>query len=478
MGVNPVEHYLRGGVLAEMAEWLQGRWVAVAGKKGEENIFIRHMGPGRPLRVRGPEDLRRLVIRYKSVIRTIYGSVNIYSRLESDNDLENPGNIVATTPSWDIDASIDKWRFAVEAAKIIVSALEEHGVKHSVYLVWSGEGIHVHINENAFSQSLRENIHPFNAAYAVVEYILLETRHRLIELAKRSGGILKVENIMDVKRVFTAPLSLHREHDLVAVVFTPDKLDEFDIEWARPSNFKHQAYAWKQYKEGEADALAEEAVKKLGLRYKLWKGLKTRRQVVSIQSTREQGVTEAGEKPRIGRFEVMALLQAARYYLLTGDLDKAKSFGLNRAIFYAWAKYYGPSGRYGRVAASRQAKSLQEKKFVKALGEEVPVGPNGYFEMGGKEQRPEDFDRQIKAKFEALMPWAQVWRKALEYVSKFPRSVLRDPQKFYQEVYLPVRDTFVEKILLGKEEKRKSILDFIGGRKKSENDNREGSERA
>jgi len=42
------------------------------------------------------------------------------------------------------------------------------------------------------------------------------------------------------------------------------------------------------------------------------------------------------EKPRIGRFQVMGLLQAARYYVLYGDLEKAKSFGINRAIFYAW----------------------------------------------------------------------------------------------------------------------------------------------
>jgi len=40
----------------------------------------------------------------------------------------------------------------------------------------------------------------------------------------------------------------------------------------------------------------------------------------------------------------MALLQAARYYLLTGDLEKAYSFGLNRAIFYAWAKRRGGAG--------------------------------------------------------------------------------------------------------------------------------------
>ena len=44
----------------------------------------------------------------------------------------------------------------------------------------------------------------------------------------------------------------------------------------------------------------------------------------------------------IGRFQVMALLQTARYYRLHGDLMRAKSFGLNRAVFYAWAKHYGP----------------------------------------------------------------------------------------------------------------------------------------
>jgi len=43
----------------------------------------------------------------------------------------------------------------------------------------------------------------------------------------------------------------------------------------------------------------------------------------------EQAVSE------LGRFQVMALLQAIRYYLLAGDLERAKSWGLNRAIFYA-----------------------------------------------------------------------------------------------------------------------------------------------
>src|SRR5258708_32692411 len=40
----------------------------------------------------------------------------------------------------------------------------------------------------------------------------------------------------------------------------------------------------------------------------------------------------------VGRFQVMALLQAARAKVLGHPLDEAQSFGLNRAIFYAAAK--------------------------------------------------------------------------------------------------------------------------------------------
>jgi hypothetical protein len=40
----------------------------------------------------------------------------------------------------------------------------------------------------------------------------------------------------------------------------------------------------------------------------------------------------------VGRFQVMATLQAARAYLLGKSLCTAKSFGLNRALFYAATK--------------------------------------------------------------------------------------------------------------------------------------------
>jgi hypothetical protein len=42
--------------------------------------------------------------------------------------------------------------------------------------------------------------------------------------------------------------------------------------------------------------------------------------------------------PKIGRFQVMAILQAARAEALGLPEDSAYSWGLNRAIFYAAAK--------------------------------------------------------------------------------------------------------------------------------------------
>ncbi len=175
------------------------------------------------------------------------------------------------------------------------------------------------------------------------------------------------------------------------------------------------------------------------------------------------------DERKIGRFEVMALLQAARYYVLTGDLQKAKSFGLNRAIFYAWLKYYGPQSSKVSRSGRRFYIPGEEtrgggRSMVKVFGpgsEEVPVGPSGWFEMGGKEQRPEDFDRQIRAKVEAIAPWDEVWQKAVEYVKKFPTTVLRDPQKFFEYVYKPVRDHFVERVLKRETTQKVTLLDLL-----------------
>lgn len=196
----------------------------------------------------------------------------------------------------------------------------------------------------------------------------------------------------------------------------------------------------------------------------------------------------------IGRFQVMALLQAARHYLLKGDLDKSKSFGLNRAIFYAWAKYYGSSKwpmRIMRVMEELRKKTIKGEEisecpqgFIRVLGECVAIGPRGYYMIGEQEQLPIDFDKQVNKKIRLIIDPEIAWKKALEYVSKFPRSILEDPRKFYKYVYEPVRDTFIKDLLVKKrvepprhileqiklqeemykelKKKQRSILDYMG----------------
>ena len=47
-------------------------------------------------------------------------------------------------------------------------------------------------------------------------------------------------------------------------------------------------------------------------------------------------------------------------------------------------------------------------------------------------------------------------------VRGFPGRVLADPQRFYKEVYEPVRDEFVKRVVRGRRAKRGTLLDFLG----------------
>jgi len=161
----------------------------------------------------------------------------------------------------------------------------------------------------------------------------------------------------------------------------------------------------------------------------------------------------------VGRFQVMALLQAARHYVFYKDINRAKSFGLNRAIFYAWAKYHGPHTMRWRMQRLEEIikkggiEPRREKcpeNMEEVLGECVEVSPRGYYVIGGKEQFPEDYDENIIKKISRITDYEKAWRAALDYVSQFPESVLKDQQKFYKIVYEPVRDIFFKQILMNK----------------------------
>lgn len=149
----------------------------------------------------------------------------------------------------------------------------------------------------------------------------------------------------------------------------------------------------------------------------------------------------------VGRFQVMALLQAARAEALGEPRDEAESFGLNRAIFYAAAKR-GFKGKRGGGAASEPHHAEPPAKQPAPPPEEGKVGQKTAYStrvdgkkryvMGDEIQQPEDFQRQIAARFGPAFPLA--WEQAVQVVAQFDRATLESQRKFYDDVYLPRRD--------------------------------------
>jgi DNA primase catalytic subunit len=434
------EYYSRSEVRGEITEFSRHRWLAVEGEgRDRRRLFLRYWDAKRtrPLSISTPEDVGRVLKRFLwAKPRAFYASAHRYSDLGEPSVLEDPGKLTGSTPTWDIDGDPQRFRDTLEAASIIVEDLRQLGISRSVYILWSGRGAHVRVHEDAFSSSLKSKHNPLDAAYALVEYVLRRTSGRLQRLSAERPHV-KVENLMDLKRVFTVPLSLHRELDLCAVCFKPDEIRDFDIRWADPGSPRHNP-SWRECVEGEADEAARIALQLVPGYLQAAGPVKT----VIATPGRAMAPTRAPTL-KVGRFQIMALLQAARYYLLFNDEEKAKSFGLNRAIFYAWAKRTG-GGVQRRPAPPAPGTAQRPMENVAFVGDEMAfTSKEGWFEIGGEVQRPPDYDRQVVQKIEAALPYSEAWRKALDYLKSFDRRVLESQRGFYENVYKPVRDSFL-----------------------------------
>jgi hypothetical protein len=188
------------------------------------------------------------------------------------------------------------------------------------------------------------------------------------------------------------------------------------------------------------DSLAEKAVAEIGRCDGWLKGaLKAKPQRIAVP----EETFMVGPSKKLGRFQVMGLLQTARYYLITGNIEQAKSFGLNKAVFYAWAKRYARE----RLAQSRKeirksATYLTDKR-IKEFGDEAAYfSPRGWFMIGDAEQTPSDYDRQITKRIEAAVSYEETWAIDIEYLKNFPMETLLAQNRFYKEVYSQVRDNF------------------------------------
>lgn len=147
----------------------------------------------------------------------------------------------------------------------------------------------------------------------------------------------------------------------------------------------------------------------------------------------------------VGRFQVMALLQAARAHVLGLPLESAYSWGLNRAIFIAAAKRGFKGGSGGGV--ERKGGKTSKSAGAYYLGDDMAFkeekGGVLRFTIGGKVQTKDDFERQVKSRFGRNFRTA--WEEALAYVRSFDKEVLLSTDGFFKVIYRPRRDELAER---------------------------------
>lgn len=159
---------------------------------------------------------------------------------------------------------------------------------------------------------------------------------------------------------------------------------------------------------------------------------------------------------KIGRFQVMATLQAARAYVLGKSLPEAKSFGLNRAIFYAAAKRgFKPKLRKEprKIAVEKmrmpkeKAEKIKETFGIDHIGDEmaycVEIEGKKYYVIGDDIQTPSDFEKQIEKRFGGK--WEKAFEEAVEICRSYDKGVLLSQRSFYEFVYKPRRDELAKK---------------------------------
>lgn len=154
----------------------------------------------------------------------------------------------------------------------------------------------------------------------------------------------------------------------------------------------------------------------------------------------------------VGRFQVMATLQAARAYVLGMSVASAKSFGLNRAIFYAAAKrgFKGkgvvkPPNRFvskEKKYSEREITKMQNSFTMTSIGDEaaysIEIDGKKFFVIGSEVQSPDDFARQIERRFGKN--YRKAWKEAVKICKDYDKGVLLSQRYFYETIYKPRRD--------------------------------------
>ena len=159
----------------------------------------------------------------------------------------------------------------------------------------------------------------------------------------------------------------------------------------------------------------------------------------------------------VGRFQVMAILQAARAYVLGMPVASAKSFGIQRAIFYAAAKRgFRGTGKRSRPAdltikhakiSPKELGKIHKSFAVTPIGDEpaysVEINGEKHFVIGNEIKTSADFRQQIESRFGTS--FRKAWKEAVAICKKYDKGVLLSQRYFYETVYKSRRDELAKK---------------------------------
>lgn len=153
----------------------------------------------------------------------------------------------------------------------------------------------------------------------------------------------------------------------------------------------------------------------------------------------------------------MATLQAARAYVLGMPVASAKSFGIQRAIFYAAAKrgFRGTGARARprdltlkhKKVSSKEIAKIQKSFAVTTIGDEpaysVEIDGKKYFVIGSEIKTSADFRQQIEKRFGPS--FRDAWKEAVTICKHYDKGVLLSQRYFYETVYKTRRDELATK---------------------------------
>lgn len=246
------EHYNRPDVRAVILRFAEPE-EGFRGLNGDNGWYVTL--PKGEVRLRTAEDYDNTVARFRSLYATldVLGShvKQISKKWEAKgNPVEPIGTLedcMGYTLSVDID-SIDgpngenitnsqKIKAAVEAAgQFFVNYLRDNGISKSVYCLYSGGGIYVHLHHALFTPPDDWNPEDRGSAFRSLtdafNGLITQVEEEFFKAHPEHQGQVKFDKINNQKRKFKCIFSVHKTHDLAVIPLNPSNI-KIDIERAK-----------------------------------------------------------------------------------------------------------------------------------------------------------------------------------------------------------------------------------------------------